>query len=85
MDSILLINQHVNPNNLQVGDEIYIPNRIIGRIVQGKKKYDYHSLQVDLTRLKKIFPFIQVKSIGKSVLGHNIEEIRIGKGIKRFI
>ncbi|KLV27268.1 peptidase M14 [Niallia circulans] len=83
VDSILLINQHVNPNNLQVGDEIYIPNRIIGRIVQGKKKYDYHSLQVDLTRLKKIFPFIQVKSIGKSVLGHNIEEIRIGKGTKK--
>ncbi|MEK5381354.1 M14 family zinc carboxypeptidase [Niallia sp. FSL W8-0635] len=83
VDSILLLNQQINPNNLKVGDKIFIPNRIIGRVVRGKKKYDYSSQQTDMNRLKEIFPFIKVHTIGKSVLGKNIDEIRIGKGTKK--
>ena len=83
VDSILILNQQVNPNNLKVGDEIFIPNRIIGRLVQGKKKYDYTTLQTDMNRLKEVFPFIKMHTIGKSVLGQNIDEIRIGKGKKK--
>lgn len=83
VDSILLLNQQLNPNNLKVGDEIFIPNRVIGRVVRGKKKYDYASLQTDITRLKEVFPFIKVHTIGKSVLGKNMDEIRIGKGTRK--
>ncbi|MCB5235826.1 M14 family metallopeptidase [Niallia circulans] len=83
VDSLLLLNQQLNPNNLKVGDEILIPNRIIKRFVEGKKKYDYSSLQADINHLKKGFPFITVHTIGNSVLGQNIEEIRIGKGTKK--
>jgi g-D-glutamyl-meso-diaminopimelate peptidase len=83
VDSILLLNQQLNPNNLKVGDKIFIPNRVIGRVVRGKKKYDYSTLQTDMSRLKEIFPFIKVHTIGKSVLGKNIDEIRIGKGTKK--
>ena len=82
VDSLLLLNQQLNPNNLKVGDEVLIPNRIIKRFVDGKKKYDYSSLQEDINRLKKVFPFITVHTIGNSVLGQNIEEIKIGKGTK---
>ncbi|CAI9388723.1 M14 family metallopeptidase [Niallia sp. Sow4_A1] len=83
VDSILLLNQQLNPNKLKVGEEILIPNRIVGRFVQGKKKYDYTSLQSDMNRLIKAFPFIKKETIGKSVLGKNLDEIRIGKGKKK--
>ena len=37
----------------------------------------------DLNRLQNVYPFIQISSIGKSVLGKEIPEVYIGKGSKR--
>ncbi|MBU8879379.1 LysM peptidoglycan-binding domain-containing protein [Bacillus sp. FJAT-29790] len=83
VDALLLLNQKVNPNHLSVGTTILIPTRVISAIVNGKKNYNYEAVTADITSLKAIYPFIKVNTIGKSVLGKPIQEIRLGKGTKK--
>lgn len=83
VDALLLANRNINPNGLYIGQMIKIPLKVTWRIVQGKKNYDYDTLTNDLKRLQSIYPFMQVPSIGNSVLGKNIPEALIGKGSKR--
>jgi len=44
--------------------------------------YTYQKLQSDIRELKATYPFLEVGSIGYSVLGRNIPYIRIGSGQK---
>lgn len=83
VDALLLLNPTINPNKLKVGQTIKIPKRIISLDIHRYLKYDYAQLQKDIQILKSNFPFIQVKTIGHSVEGKNIEEITIGKGSKK--
>lgn len=83
VDALLLANRNINPNGLYIGQMIKIPLRVTWRIAQGKKNYDYDTLTNDLKRLQSIYPFMQVPSIGNSVLGKSIPEALIGKGSKR--
>lgn len=83
VDALLLANRNINPNVLYIGQMIKIPLRITWRIVQGKKNYDYAALTNDLNRLESVYPFMQLTSIGNSVLGKKIPEALIGKGSKR--
>jgi g-D-glutamyl-meso-diaminopimelate peptidase len=46
--------------------------------------YDSQQLDVAITNLKRTYPFISVRSIGCSVLGKPIHEIKIGKGTKKI-
>jgi g-D-glutamyl-meso-diaminopimelate peptidase len=84
IDSIYLLNPEVNPKQLSVGDSILIPNRVVKPIVTGKMKYDYSALEHDINELTQIYPFIRVKTIGKSTLGLPLLEIRIGDGPKKI-
>lgn len=83
VDFLFLVNPNVNPNALRIGQSIKVPIRITWRIVQGKKNYTYESMMNDLNRLQSIYPFITSPSIGNSVLGKRIPEIRVGNGSKR--
>ncbi|MDL0436608.1 MULTISPECIES: M14 family metallopeptidase [unclassified Niallia] len=83
VDCLLLLNQNTNINELQTGDEMIAPKRIMERLVNARKKYDFQSLQNDLEILKENYPFIQINTLGKSVLGNEIQEIRIGRGSKK--
>lgn len=83
VDALLLANRNINPNGLYIGQMIKIPLRITWRIVQGKKNYDYAALLNDLNRLESVYPFMQLPSIGNSVLGKKIPEALLGKGSKR--
>ncbi|MCM3030159.1 M14 family metallopeptidase [Niallia sp. MER 6] len=83
VDCLLLLNQNKNINELQTGDEMIAPKRIMERLVNARKKYDSQSLQNDLEILKENYPFIQINTLGKSVLGNEIQEIRIGRGSKK--
>jgi g-D-glutamyl-meso-diaminopimelate peptidase len=83
VDALLLANRNINPNGLYIGQMIKIPLRITWRIVQGKKNYDYAALTNDLNRLQSVYPFMQLPSIGNSVLGKKIPEALIGKGSKK--
>lgn len=83
VDALLLVNQSLNPNSLAPGTAIKLPRRVITPIVSGRRSYDYKALTADITMLSDIYPFIKVKSIGQSVLGKPIQEIRLGKGNKK--
>jgi g-D-glutamyl-meso-diaminopimelate peptidase len=82
-DTLFLVNPNINPNRLQVGQNIKVPQRITWRLVKGKQEYDYSTMVHDLARLERVYPFLQLPSIGNSVLGRSIPEILIGNGPKR--
>lgn len=84
VDSLLLLNQTLNLNNLEVGQQVTVPKRVVLQSVKGKKEYDYGDLEMDLKSLTNIFPFVNLSTIGKSVLGNNIYALKIGKGTKKI-
>jgi len=83
VDALLLLNQQINPSRLMVGQSIQIPKRIITPDIHRKSRYDSAQLTKDIQLLKSHFPFIQVKTVGRSVEGKAIQEIRLGKGTKK--
>lgn len=90
---IIDANPTKNPNNPPIGSEIDIPGytsysypqRVTSPVVEHRNKYDVKVLFRDLAKLQKLYPFIRVKPIGKSVLGTPIPEIKIGRGTTKKI
>jgi len=81
INRIISANPNINPNNLTIGQRINIP---FGNIVPTNISYSYPILQMNITSLKTLFPFIETVSIGSSVLGNSIPYIRIGRGPKEI-
>lgn len=44
------------------------------------QKYSYEILKIHLNTLKGLYPFIEISSAGKSVLGNDLPIIKIGTG-----
>ncbi|NQD67716.1 LysM peptidoglycan-binding domain-containing protein [Bacillus haikouensis] len=83
VDAILLVNENINPNSLSIGTSIHLPARVITPVVDGKQGYSYSVLEKDISRLKEIYPFMKLNSIGESVLGKPIIQMKIGNGRKK--
>ena len=49
-------------------------------IVNINNKYNYSILMQNLISLIRIYPFLNLQVIGKSVLGKNLYVVRLGKG-----
>lgn len=81
INRIIAANQNINPNTLQIGTKINVP---FGRIIPTNISYSYSILNMNLTALKKIYPFLEVGTIGNSVLGNSLFYIKIGKGSKEI-
>lgn len=79
VDAIIYANPDIDYENLQVGQEIIIP---FGSVVQTNISYTSHILNMNINALKSIYPFLQVSSIGTSVLGRPLQVIRFGTGQK---
>ena len=45
-----------------------------------KNIYSYKTLKKNLKKKKKLYPFIKISSVGKSVLGNDLPVIKIGNG-----
>ena len=81
VNRIIAANPNINTNNLLVGSTIFIP---FGSIIPTNISYSYSILIMNINALRKVFPFIEVNSIGSSVLGNPIPYIKIGNGQKQI-
>lgn len=83
LDVLALLNTNCDFAKLKKNDWIYIPEKIVKPVVNGKKNYDYKTMISDLRLLQEIYPFLKINNFGRSVLNKNIPEIQVGRGDKR--
>jgi len=78
VDAILTANPGIRPEQLQVGQTITVPYGI--DVVFTDIDYTYEILERNIRGLKARYPFLEMGTIGRSVLGKNLYYIRIGRG-----
>lgn len=76
---IITANPNITPNNIFVGQIIVVP---FGNIVRTNMSYYFELLQMNVNSLKTVYPFLEIGSIGKSVLGKDLTYLKIGVGTK---
>lgn len=77
VSAILTANPGISANALRIGETIIIP---FGSIIPTNISYNYEILKLNVPALKTVYPFLEVGSIGKSVLGNDIPYIKFGNG-----
>lgn len=76
-DAIIYANPDVDYNNLSIGENIIIP---FGSIVPTNISYTSQFLNMNISAMQTIYPFLDISSIGTSVLGRRIQCIKFGNG-----
>lgn len=79
VNRILYANPNIEPNNLRIGQSITVP---FGSIVPTNISYTYDILQMNISGFRRVYPFLQIASIGNSVMGKQLPCIKIGNGSK---
>jgi g-D-glutamyl-meso-diaminopimelate peptidase len=83
LDAVMILNQHLSIKNLLPGSEVLLPRKIARTNIQSNIACDYEKLTMYMNQLKINFPFLTLETIGHSILGKPIMEIRLGKGTKK--
>src|SRR5690554_3889426 len=80
LDDLLAANPGIDPRRLYIGQSIILPISNGNTIVDATSEYGYLELNEDLSALQQRYPFIEVTTIGRSVMGKDIPAVRIGNG-----
>lgn len=80
VDAIISANPGIEINNLQIGQEIIVP---FGNVVPTNIRYTSQVLNFNIDSLKTIYPFLEVSTIGSSVLGRSLRALKFGNGSKQ--
>lgn len=78
VNAILTANPGIHPANLAIGQTITVPYGI--DVVFTDIDYTYEIMERDIQGLQARYPFLEVGSIGTSVLGRSLYSIRLGSG-----
>lgn len=79
VNRITFANPLLDVNNLQIGQKIIVP---FGKIVPTNISYSSKILNLNISALKTVYPFLATGVIGYSVLGNSLPYIKIGSGKK---
>lgn len=83
VNAILTANPGINPNALAVGQRIVVPYGI--DIVFTDIDYTYDIIDRQIRGLRVRYPFLEVGTIGNSVLGKNLYYIKLGRGSNQVL
>ena len=76
--AIITANPQINPNLIYIGQRLIVPFGI--DIVFTDIDYTYEIMERNIYGLKARYPFLEIGTIGRSVLGKNLYYLRLGRG-----
>ena len=79
-NAIITANPNINSNNLLIGSKIIIP---FSSVVFTDISYTSTILYKNVESLKTIYPFLEIGTIGRTVIGNEIPFLKFGKGSKK--
>ena len=79
VNAILTANPNLNATTLKIGDVIIIP---FGSIVPTNISYTSDILTQNLLAMQVIYPFLELGTIGQSVIGKPLKYVKFGNGEK---
>lgn len=82
VDAILIANPTIEIDNIQIGEQVIVP---FSYCVPTNINYTSEVLNLNISSFKTIYPFLNISSIGNSVLGNNIPVITFGNGSKSIL
>lgn len=80
VNAITAANPEVNPQNLKIGSQIYVP--FIFPLTPTNISYSYMLNAYVIDGLRARYPFLNIFSIGQSELGKELLTVKIGNGQK---
>ncbi len=79
VDGLIFANPQTDYENLVIGEQITVP---LSSIVPTNISYCSDFLNMNISSLKTVYPFLEMSTIGTTVMGRNITAIKFGNGPK---
>jgi len=80
VEAILICNPLLKEKQFQAGQIIQLPTKVMKPMIRTDRPYDFRQLQIDITKLLELYPFLKCRTIGYSVLKKPLYELTVGRG-----